>query len=563
MSRHLKQKFDDLLAGETGAEKKAWGDHLTVCLAYPNHYRTGMSNLGFQTVYRLLNADPSVVCERVFLPDPEDVPYFSSGSFPLFSLESRRPLRDFDILAFSLSFENDYPHVLQLMSLGKIPPVATDRTDRDPLVLAGGIAVTMNPEPLADFMDLFLLGEGEEVIPDFIRVMTAGSRTDLDREAVLHEVQKKVAGAYVPKCYDVTYHREGAIKSFLPVHPDFPNRIQKRWVKDLDAVVTDQAILTSQSAFGNMFLTEVSRGCGRGCRFCAAGYVCRPPRVRRWETLKPSIIRGLESVNRIGLVGTAVSDHPDLDRMCRFILDQQGRIAVGSLRLDQLHSNIVRMLKEGGVETLSLAPEAGSQRLRDLIRKGIRGEQIHDMAASLLKEGIVNIRTYFMIGLPTETDDDITALIDLVEDVSRRSFKHHDGEMKFRRITVSLNQFIPKPVTPLQWYPMEKIDVAKKKIRRIKAAFQKKTPVRIQAESPKGNYLQALLSLGDRRVGAILLDYHRRGGWPQAFKASELHPDFWVHRRKTPDEILPWDFIDHGVRKSLLVEEYVKTLPSP
>lgn len=559
MSRHLKKKFDDLLAAETGAQKKAWGDHLTICLAYPNYYRTGMSNLGFQTVYRLLNSHPSVVCERIFLPDPEDMQFFSSGSLPLFSLESRRPLRDFDILAFSLSFENDYPHVLQLMSLGKIRPVAADRTDRDPLVLAGGIAVTMNPEPLADFMDLFLLGEGEEILPDFMRVVSEYPQIGRDREALLHEVQKKVAGAYVPKCYNVTYARNGAIESFVPAHPDFPGRIQKRWVKDIDAAVTDQAILTSRSAFGNMFLTEVSRGCGRGCRFCAAGYVCRPPRARQWETLKPSIIRGLESVNRIGLVGTAVSDHPDLDRMCRFILDRQGRIAVGSLRLDQLRPNMIRMLKEGGVETLSLAPEAGSQRLRDLIRKGIREDQIRNMAESLLQEGVVNIRTYFMIGLPTETDDDITALIDLVEDVSRCKFKSDTGEVKFRRITVSLNQFIPKPVTALQWYPLEKIDIAKKKILRIKSAFQKKTPVRIQAESPKENYLQALLSLGDRRAGAILLHYHNRGSWPQAFKASEIDPDFWVYRMKAMDEILPWDFIDHGVRKSLLAEEYSRT----
>lgn len=561
MSRQLQKKFDDLLAGEDGTTRKAWGDHLTVCLAYPNLYRTGMSNLGFQTVYRLLNAHPSVVCERVFLPDPEDVSFYSSGSLPLFSLESRKPLQEFDVVAFSLSFENDYPHVLQMLSLGKIPLIAADRHDKDPLILAGGIAVTMNPEPLADFMDLFLLGEGEEMLPDLIDILAAGRPTGWGKDAVLHELQKNVVGAYIPRFYQVAYDPEGPITDFFPIDAAFPKRIEKRWVKDLDAAPTDQAISAPQSAFGHMFLTEVSRGCGRGCRFCAAGYVYRPPRIRRWETLEPSIVRGLAQVNRIGLLGTAVSDHPELERICRFILDRQGQIAVGSLRLDQLTPTMVGMLKEGGIETLSLAPEAGSQRLRDMIRKGIGEDQIHDMATSLLAQGIINIRTYFMIGLPTETDDDITALIDLVTNLSRRTSQADDRETKFRRITVSINQFIPKPVTPLQWYPLESIEVARKKIRRIKAAFQQKTPVRIQAESPKGNYLQTLLSVGDRRVGAMLLDYHRHGNWPQAFKASTPHPDFWVYRRKDPGEILPWDFIDHGVRKSFLVEEYRKTLP--
>ncbi len=531
-----------------------------MCLIYPSVYRTGMSNLGFQTIYRLLNADPDVVCERVFLPDPEDETFFSSGSLPIFSIESQRPLRDFDILAFSLSFENDYPNILTLLEMGNIPPVAAERGEGLPLVMAGGIAVTMNPEPVADFFDLFLLGEAEEALQEFLQAMIALQREGRGKKECLYKLQKSIAGVYVPQLYDVKYKQDGPIESFLPVDPLLPHKIEKRWVKDLNAFSTDQVIIAPDTELGSMYLTEVNRGCPRGCRFCAAGYLYRPSRFRDWHILEDSLKNGLEKVNRIGLLGTAVSDHPDLVRLCRRILDGGGKIAVGSLRLDQLNREVIQVLKDGGIETLSLAPEAGSQRLRDFIRKGIREDQVHDMAASLLELGIVNIRTYFMIGLPTETDADIQAIIDMMEKLARSAFKVADRETRFRRITVSINQFIPKPATPLQWYPMGKIEDARKKIRRIKMSFHKKTSVRLQAESPKMNYLQALLSLGDRRVGQIMLARHQqKANWSQAFKEAPLHPDFWVYRAKSLEEILPWDFIDHGVEKAYLAKEYRKT----
>ncbi|MDD5167239.1 MAG: radical SAM protein [Syntrophales bacterium] len=561
MSWKLKKKYSDLLAGEDGFEKKVWGDHLTVCLVYPNTYRTGMSNLGFQTVYRLLNANPAVICERAFLPDPEDEMFFSSGSLPLFSIESQKPLRDFDVLAFSLSFENDYPNILTILSMGRINPVTAGRTAADPLILAGGIAVTMNPEPLADFFDLVILGEAEEVLPEIMQNLIPRRQSEVGRDDLLFDLQRSVDGVYVPKLYQVIYKEDGPIKHFRPVDPSLPVRIKKRSIRDIDAFNTDQAIIASETALGTMFLTEVSRGCARGCRFCAAGYLYRPPRFRHLNTLKASLLQGLEKVNRIGLLGTAVSDHPDLLGICRFILDRAGRIAIGSLRLDQLTGDLVGLLKEGGIETLSLAPEAGSQRLRDLIRKGIRGEQILEMAVSLLAAGIVNIRTYFMIGLPSETDDDVDALVELVRMIAVTTVKSAGGrDVRFRSVTVNINQFIPKPATPLQWYPLEKIEIARRRLRRIKAALAGNKSVKIQAESLKSNYIQALLSLGDRRVGQMILAQHEgRGNWSRTFKDAPLHPDFWVYRAKDPEEMLPWDFIDHGVSKSHLLKEYRKT----
>lgn len=562
MSWRLKRKYRDLLIREDGCIQKAWGDRLTICLAYPNTYRTGMSNLGFQSVYRLLNENPDVICERVFLPDPGDEEYFSPGSLPLFSIESLRPLGDFDIVAFSLSFENDYPYILDMLSLGGIDPVAANRADKDPLILAGGIAVTMNPEPLADFFDLFILGEAEEVLPEVLQSLIARCPSQTTRRELLFDLQKSTQGVYVPTCYEAGYAEGGPIEYFRPVDPSLPKKINKRSIRDINAFSTDQVITAADTALGGMFLTEVSRGCRRGCRFCAAGYLYRPQRFRDLKALEASLNRGLDGLKRIGLVGTAVSDHPDLLGICRFILERGGQIAIGSLRLDQLNGELVGELKKGGIETLSIAPEAGSQRLRDLIRKDIREEQILDMAQALLLNGIVQVRTYFMIGLPTETDADMGALIDLVEKLSRTAVQIDERKTRFRSVTVNINQFIPKPATPLQWYPLEPVDDAGRKIRRIKASFGGKTPVRVQSESLKSNYLQALLSLGDRRVGQLLLAQHRgRGNWSRIFKEAALHPDFWVYRPKPLDEILPWDFIDHGVPKSFLKKEYLKTLP--
>lgn len=549
------------MSRESGYRKQLWGDKLTVCLVYPNNYRAGMSNLGFQTIYALLNRDQNSICERAFLPDPGDEPMFAPGSTPLFSLESQKPLAEFDIVAFSVSFENDYPNILKILSMAGIPLLAKERLERQPLIVGGGISVTLNPEPLCDFFDLFLLGESEESLPEFLHRYEILTRSSLPRQESLLQLQRDLEGVYVPDFYHVSYHEDQRIRSRSPVHAALPLRIKKRWVKDLNAFLTEQGIAAADTELGTMHLTEVSRGCQRGCRFCAAGFVYRPARFRSGRVLQASILRGLAAQKKIGLVGTAVSDHPELMQVCQSVLQQGGKVAIGSLRLDRLDGGLLTLLKEGGIETVSLAPEAGSQRLRDVVRKGFGEQQIFDAVKALVDHGILNIRLYFMVGLPTETDADIDALIQLAGDLKRQVLRHTAGKKPFRRLTLSVNQFIPKAVTPFQWCPLEPVQSVQKKIRRIEKAFRRDPAVNVIHDIPKWNYVQALLSLGDRRVGRILLSVHQEGGnWSRVLKASTPHPDFYVYRQKDPAECLPWDFIDHGVSRDFLLKEYQKAL---
>jgi len=554
-----KKRFLDRLTGEKGWSRKIWGDRLTVCLVYPNRYRTGMSNLGFHAVYALINRHPDCLCERAFLPESDDGNSASDGA-SLTSIESQRPLTDFDVIAFSLSFENDYPHVLQMLEAAGIPMKSSDRTERHPLVIGGGIAVTLNPEPLAGFFDLFLIGEGEAVLPGFLDRMASLPR-DTARDAVLGRIQREIAGAYVPRFYRVNTGSDGRITAREALHPDFPERISRPWIADLDAFATEQQIVTRKTELGEMYLTEISRGCGHGCRFCAAGFAYRPPRFRSAAALESSFRHGLETGKTIGLLGTAVSDHPALPSLCRTILDRRGNVAVGSLRMERLDTEMAAILRETGVETVSLAPEAGSQRLRNVIRKGIGEEEIFSAVEKLMECGIVQARLYFMIGLPTETDEDVEAIVRLVREMQHRARKFPGRRNGFRRLTLSINQFIPKAATPFQWHPLENVAVVRQRIRRIREGLRGERAVRIIHELPKWNYIQALLALGDRQVGEILLTAHRLGGnWIRAFREADIRADSYVYRKKEPDEILPWDFIDHGVPKTFLIHEYRKAL---
>ena len=534
---------------------------MTICLAYPHFYQTGMSNLGFQTVYALLNDIPFCLCERVFLPAAEDEEQFRKHSLPLCSMESQKPLADFDFIAFSIPFENDYVNVLKILELGRIPLHTEQRGESDPLCLAGGISITLNPEPLADFMDAFLIGEGEELLPEFFGEMKKSFEAGLDKEGRLREVQRTVAGVYCPRFYDVRYTEDQTILDVRPREDCFPAKIKRRWMADINTFTTDQVLSTADTEFGEMFITEISRGCYRGCRFCAAGFVYRPVRYRTLATLLPSIEVGIAQGKKIGLLGTAISDHPELVGICRAVLERQGRLSLSSLRIDRMTPQIAALINEANIDTIALAPEAGSERLREVICKNISDEQIFEALECLIDQDILNLRLYFLVGLPTETHEDIDALIRLVKRIRHHTLAYTAGRKTFRRLTLSINQFIPKPQTPFQWHPLEDTQTVNKRIKMIVQGLKGEPGVRVLHDLPKWNYIQALLSLGDRRVGKVLSVVHRlEGNWSQALKEVPLNADFFVYRRKPFHEFLPWDILEGTTPRAHLRSEYTKAL---
>ncbi|MEJ2639767.1 MAG: radical SAM protein [Desulfosarcinaceae bacterium] len=550
-------------AAETGATKKGWAGRLRIALVYPNTYAVGMSNLGFQTVYQQLNAFDGVVCERAFLPD-------AAAGRPrgaVVSEESARPLTDFDLIAFSVAFENDYPNVLSLLAIAGLPLRANDRGAPFPLVVAGGVTCFLNPEPLAAFVDLFLLGEAEPILPTLVARLAAGDpKSEAGRRQLLLEIAREVPGAYVPRFYAASYLADGTLAA-LETSADVPTRIQRIFAADLKRLPTETAILTEHTTFDATHLVEVSRGCPHGCRFCSAGYIYRPPRFRPLELLKAQVDRAKDHTDRIGLVGAAVSDLPELAALCRHGAGNGLAFSFSSLRADALGAPLIEQLRRSGVKTATIAPDAGSERMRRVINKGIDEEQILTAAEALVAGGIPNLKLYFMVGLPSETDADIEAITRLVKKIKHHFLRSSRARGRMGDITVSLSSFVPKPATPFQWAPMAEEKPLKARLKKIKSDLNRVANVRVHSDMPRWAFIQALFARGDRRVADLLEAAHRnQGNWPQTFKAAPLNPQFYVYRERLRDEALPWDFIDHGVRKSFLWNEYQRALeakPTP
>lgn len=555
----LVQKAKDILKKERGTVQKEWGGKITVCLLYPNSYHVGMSNLGFQTLYRILNAQDDVVCERAFLPDPEDLHVYRKT--PLFSLESQKPLSSFDFLAFSISFENDFPNVLTLLELARVPLESRLRQEGHPWVIGGGVALFLNPEPISEFFDLFILGEAEEVIEEFLGVcrQTLLNQKKRGTEDFLIELSR-LEGVYVPKFYRVTYAEDGRIAAMEP-DSGFPRKVKRRWVSRLDEFPTRSTLFTLDTEFKEMALVEVNRGCPRGCRFCAACFVYHPFRNRSLSVLESVSKDALLEEHRIGLTGTAVSDHPQLLPLCQNVLSQEGGISLSSLRVDAVTPSLIQCLREGEERTVAIAPEAGSERLRRMLKKGYREEEILKSIDTLVENGISQIKCYFLIGLPTETDEDVKEILQLAKRIRHQILSNQKDRRKRWRLVLSVNPFIPKPATPFQWTALEEVGELKRKLKMIQRGIQGEAGMEMIHDLPKWAYVQALLSRGDRRVSKILMASHRHhGDWRQAFRETNINPDFYVCRKRDFDEIFPWDFIDQGIPKERLREEYARAM---
>jgi len=553
MSWSLKKKAHALLAAEQGTIRKDWGGKIAFALVYPNAYAVGMSNLGFQTIYRHLNALPDVVCERVFLPDPADVVEMQRTQSPPFSLESQRPLTDFHMIGFSVTYEGDYINMLRLLDLAGIPLRPAERRAHDPLVLMGGVCAFSNPEPVAPFMDFVVVGEGEELVGELI---TAYRERYRDRASFL-DLLTAVPGVYVPERYAVRYAADGTVAD-VAAAPGAPAVVVKRRLRDVDAFRTIAAVKTPNAEYGHMALLEVGKGCGRGCRFCLEGQVYRPVRHRSVNALRETIEQlARDGEKRIGLVGACVSDYPWIGELLKVVEDNGMELSISSLRADSLTEELAASLARGGHRTLTIAPEAGTERLRRAIRKAITDEQILAACDLVRAQGIPNLKTYFMIGQPTETDEDVAAIVDLARRMLDRLRVLDPRGRPFGRLTLSISSFVPKPWTPFQWAPFAGAGALADKLETIKHGVRPMATVRVLHENPREAALQALLARGDRRVSDFLERAARLGGdWRRALRDWDGDLDFHTRRPRGVDERLPWDHFDVGVKKAGLVREW-------
>jgi radical SAM superfamily enzyme YgiQ (UPF0313 family) len=518
-----------------------------------------MANLGFQSVYRIINELPQAVCERAFLPERPDLLEFQRSATPLFSLETQKPLQDFDLIAFSLSFENDSPHVLTILDLARVPLRASQRKEGYPMVCAGGVAAFLNPEPLAEFMDFFALGEAEELLPETLSLILELKSKGVLRRDLLTRLTA-VGGIYVPQFYSVTYQENGQIAEVLP-KKGVPPIVKRRWVKNVDDYPTQSVIQAPGIEFGGMFLVEIGRGCSFGCRFCAAGWVYRPVRMRSLGTIEKSIQSALRGEKKIGLISAAIGDHPQLKDICSRLRAAGEKLSVSSLRANVITRDLLHALKESGHQSITMAPETGSERLRRLIRKNITDEEIFEALEMVVASGIPNVRLYFLVGLPSETMEDIEQIVSLTKLIKHVMLKNIKKKNLPGTITLSLSPFVPKPFTPFQWVPFEDLKLLQQKIKHIQNGLKNERQVTTTHDLPKWSYIQALLSRGDRRVSKILLQVHKNNGdWNKALQETDVNPDFYVYRHRELTEIFPWDFIDQGIKKEILISEYHRAL---
>ena len=526
-----------------------------VAIVYPNTYFVGMSNLGLHIIYEEINLHPSSVCERIFLPEKKELDAYDKTKTPLMSVETQRPMHQFDVVAFDVTFEMDYFHIPLMLRYGRVPVMSEDRTGFDPIVIAGGPCATFNPEPFADFIDAFIIGEGEGIVTAVLERIRNGRENSESREETIAGLAQ-IDGVYVPVLYTPQYDDNDRFVGYDIA--DGAPKIIRRHFEPLTSG-GETVIATNFTEFGAMYIIEVARGCGRHCRFCMAGYCFRVPRVRPLDILKEGVDRAEKLGKKVGLMGAAISDYPEVDELVTYIRSKDMRYSCASLRADSLTQAVVDGLADSGQKTITIAPETGSERLRRVINKGISEENLRTAAQLSAKSGIQHMRLYIMIGLPTETDEDIDAIIGLAERTQA-----HMAEVGCKgRLTLSINPFIPKPFTPFQWMAMDHQKSVEKKLQYIKKSLQKNRRIEVLVESPKEAYIQGVLARGDRRLGKVLaacaLDRGSKS-FKSEMKKAGLDMDNCNYRERKFDDYLPWSHLDMGLKDGYLEQEWQRAV---
>lgn len=574
------QKPSRYAGGEWNAIKKDWDQvDIKVAFAFPDVYEVGMSHLGLQILYHVVNNQQDALMERVFAPWTDMEKELRQERMLLFSLESQRQLVDFDIIGFTLQYEMSFSNIINMIDLAGLPVRSANRDATMPLIIAGG-PCAFNPEPIADFIDLFVIGEGEEVILEIIDTFKELKQKGMERTEILLEMTRKIPGIYVPSLYNVTYQEDGTVEEVTPNKEGVSFKISKRVIKDFENVAfPTNPIVPSMGVVHDRVMIEVLRGCTRGCRFCQAGVLYRPVREKKPETLARQVEEMINSTghDEISLTSLSTADYTGVAPLVKNLLDIYGErgvnVSLPSLRLDAFSIDLAKEVQKVRKSGLTFAPEAGTQRLRDVINKNVTEQNLVDAVTAAFQNGWSSVKLYFMIGLPTETYEDLDGIANMAKKVVQIGYQC--GVPRGRlKVTVSTSSFVPKSHTAFQWEPQDSLEQLKEKQKYLKEKLRDKR-ISYNWHDPGTSFLEAVFAKGDRRLGSVLENAWSRGArfdgwsehfnfrlWLEAFEEQKIDPSWYAYRKINYEEVLPWDHIQAGVSKSFLIREHKKAMSS-